>query len=201
VSDTHTRRLRPLSAHTAIYVSSYYGILQYTNKLNVCPHTTTSAPLCMHSSICVLILPYTTIYYYTMYVSSYDFALSLQLRRRKAEGVGGGLSRSGGVGDNFSYFRDDGGGDRGGGLLSQNEYLQETATFRGAGGAAASAFSRYCCFTAALLLIYCCFTTGTSHAGGAAAPAFSKSSTPLKGVSRAPFFAGAGRGGAQARRL
>jgi hypothetical protein len=53
-------------------------------------------------------LIYTTIYYYTKYVSSYDFALSLQLRRRKTEGVGGGLSRSGGVGANCCYFRDDG---------------------------------------------------------------------------------------------
>jgi hypothetical protein len=134
-------------------------------------------------------------------VSSYDFDLSLQLRRRKAEGVGGGLSRSGGVGANFNYCRDDVGGDRGGGLLSQKEYLKETAKFRGAGGAAAPAFSLYCCFTAALLLLYYCFTTGTSHAGGAAAPAFSHSSTPPSGASRAPFVAGASRGGAQARSL
>ena len=85
---------------------------------------------------------------------TYDFALSLQLRRRKAEGVGGGLSRSGGVGANFSYFGDDGGDDRGVGLLSNKEYLKETEKFRGAGGAAASAFSLYCCFTAVLLLLY-----------------------------------------------
>ena len=84
-------------------------------------------------------------------MSSYDFALSLQLRRRKAEGVGGGLSRSGGVGANLSYFGDDRGDDRGGG---KKEYSMETEKFRGAGGAAALAFSLYCCFTAVLLLLH-----------------------------------------------